>query len=65
MLPDCDSWEYKIKIKGLDGILRVFIEDMTIFGLQQLNKEGKNISYKAELFYILPSLVRSEALHSL
>lgn len=46
-----DAWEYEIKVKGMEGSLRVFVEDMTIYGLQELHKEGKDASENAERFF--------------
>jgi hypothetical protein len=45
------AWEFKIKVKELEGALRVFVEDMTIYGLQELHKEGNDVSGNAERFF--------------
>lgn len=52
-----DAWEFKIKVKELEGALRVFVDDMTIYGLQQLHKEGKDVSGNAERFFSSFSLL--------
>lgn len=46
-----DAWEFKIKVRELEGALRVFVEDQTIYGLQELHKEGKDVSVNAERFF--------------
>jgi hypothetical protein len=46
-----DAWEFKVKVKGLEGTLRVFVKDKTIYGLQELHKEGKDVSGNAERFF--------------
>lgn len=50
-LSERDAWEFKIEVKELEGSLRVFVEDKTIYGLQELHKKGKDISSNAERFF--------------
>ena len=52
-----NAWELKIKIKEMEGALRVFVEDKTIYGLQELHKEGVDVSDNAERFFSSFSLL--------
>ncbi len=55
-----EAWEFKIKIKELEGALRVFVDDKIIYGLQELHKEGEDVSENAERFFSSFRLLEEE-----
>ncbi len=45
-----NAWEFKIRVKELEGTLRVFVKNKTIYGLQELHNVDEEVSSNTERF---------------